>query len=334
MLSADIASGQAVPDDWDLSAFRTGAWRLPSDEVLAKVPLPPEVMEAVERLEAPTWEERERAEESLLKHPGADDPLLRLLAGGDISAEQRHRLIDIVRRRIMETPRGALGVRMRPSSTRNGVSIIAVLKGMPAVDVLKEDDRIIAIDGQPVDTADDLSLLVQSRKPGESVEVTVMRPRRDEKGRLLTDERHQLIEDRVVTPLKLGSFDDLNRFDEEDPFGFGASRMSAYEQQRLLRAAEVLERFAPKPVRLEALAQPTSPDEEDLLVSHPFLAELERDLRDLRIGAADLNEPMLRRWRTMRDILRVQVEQAAFDPEAQVKLERILEEFEIRVPME
>ena len=76
--------------------------------------------------------------------------------------------------------RGFLGVQLKRApanpSDSLGVLVANVVPGSPADSSgLKVGDRILAVDGQEAHTADDLTNLVRAMRPGDDVELTVLR---------------------------------------------------------------------------------------------------------------------------------------------------------------
>ena len=66
----------------------------------------------------------------------------------------------------------------------NGVTVTGLIPNMPARKALRTGDRIVALDGRVVLTSNDLSEIVQMKRPGQRIKVTVMRGERDELGRV------------------------------------------------------------------------------------------------------------------------------------------------------
>ncbi|HRP64188.1 MAG TPA: PDZ domain-containing protein [Phycisphaerales bacterium] len=154
---------------------------IPSDEELLAVPVSDEVRRLVALLDSDDYTEREQAMQSLITTRESNRQLYAVLAGseGPLSVEQRQRVLGALIERLINTPRGALGIRMDtggPGREVNEVRIVDLIPGLPAERVLRIGDRITHIDDQPISLADDLISLVQSRRPGESVNLTVLRP--------------------------------------------------------------------------------------------------------------------------------------------------------------
>jgi len=65
-------------------------------------------------------------------------------------------------------------------------TVQATVKGMPAAGVLHDGDVIVAVDGHPVTCHATAGTLIKARKPGDPVELTVLRNGRTEQVRLVT----------------------------------------------------------------------------------------------------------------------------------------------------
>ncbi|WP_461201707.1 SepM family pheromone-processing serine protease [Anoxybacillus sp. TBDG-1] len=64
----------------------------------------------------------------------------------------------------------------KPFSYRNkGVYVLYVVDGMPAANVLKSGDQIVAVDGQRINEADEFIQYVSEKKKGERIHVTYKR---------------------------------------------------------------------------------------------------------------------------------------------------------------
>jgi S1-C subfamily serine protease len=75
--------------------------------------------------------------------------------------------------------RGFLGIRLRRASAASeslGVPVAGVIPGSPADSAgILAGDRILAVNGQEVHGSDEVTALVQGMRPGEDVELTVLR---------------------------------------------------------------------------------------------------------------------------------------------------------------
>lgn len=230
-------AGWAVPE----TLLRTGI-RIES------IRIAPATRDAVARLGSESWSEREAAVDALAGPETGRLELYRLLTEGGLDAERRFRLIRALRRKLIGTPRGALGIRMSLTRVRGiteeGVRVNELLPRMPAEEVLVVGDRILEIDGEPVADQDQLVMRVQSLAPGTTVRLTVIRERRDADGNLDRDEQGQTRTMRIEVPLALGSAEAL--IDENGEVQRGGAFLRQIEEE--LRFAEVA--YAPRPVVL------------------------------------------------------------------------------------
>jgi len=75
--------------------------------------------------------------------------------------------------------RGFLGIQLRrptASSESLGVFVASVVPGSPADSAgFRAGDRILAVEGQEAHSADELTAMVRATRPGESIEITVLR---------------------------------------------------------------------------------------------------------------------------------------------------------------
>ncbi len=156
-------------DGFDLKAIRT-------------TPVPAEVREIVAEFDSAEWTAREDASRRLEAHPAPDEALLRVLDQDELSEEQRQRLMSVIATRIINRPRGAIGIRMntRPGfggGAIEGVEVTQLIEGLPAERVLKVGDVISRIDERDIRNNSDLIDHVQRMSPGQVIQVRVMRPR-------------------------------------------------------------------------------------------------------------------------------------------------------------
>jgi hypothetical protein len=213
---------------------------LPSPEELSSVEVAPAVRAIAAQLDARSFAERERATEMLIEAPAGIDELCVLLSEAMAAAPERsYRLLQVLEHRLTSAPKGALGISMRQIQVPGGpagIEIDDVVDGMPAQDQLLARDVITRIDGQPVTTTDQLSMIIQRRRPGEEVRIDVQRPRRDDDGALMRDASGRTVYDEVEISMPLGSFDDLKN---PAPSVIDAAR------ERDMTIA--IERYAPRP---------------------------------------------------------------------------------------
>lgn len=158
------------------------------------------------RLDADELIVRENATDELRRLMGADtDPQAiesahaleresaEALRTRDLSLEQKLRLLDAMRDRFFRTPRGAMGVQFVQMQPRPmGVELERVVEGFPAGDqgILKRGDVITSVAGISLvgaefaqlrgnglsAAAERLRYIVISHDPGDTVEMTVLRP--------------------------------------------------------------------------------------------------------------------------------------------------------------
>jgi hypothetical protein len=223
---------------------------LPGDEVLRGRSLSPEAEAALAELGAPEFERRQAASERLRGDTIPIDELLAALARTTLSDEQRNRLVTIAIDRIVNAPRGALGIRM--DIVRNpglvagavgGVRVTGLVDGMPAARHLEVDDVIVAINGRALRDRDDLVTVVQGLAPGTIVRVEAIRAERDDRGKPRLDAAGQPVTRRIDAVFPLGSTRDL----EQDGDRQGAMVANPVTGQRLELARAVAQRFGPLP---------------------------------------------------------------------------------------
>lgn len=184
----------------------------------AEAPIERRIEQIVERLASQSWEEREAASEELmaLPMPEAQGPIIRRLELGGLTPEQRHRLVDAASRRLVEQPRGALGISMDMfGNPFGGVRVSAVIPGMPASEVLRPGDVIETINGQPITSSAVLSDLIQRLAPGTPVRLRIHRPVLDDQGRPRRDRAGQPVSKPLEVTMKLGSMEQLEAIEEQ-----------------------------------------------------------------------------------------------------------------------
>lgn len=198
------------------------------------------LLECIARLDAQSFEARERASAEL---SGSAFPLEEVIAALErvrLSPEQRARLVAAACTRALALPRGALGIRMQSSMDRMrpGIEISMLLPGMPAERVLRPGDRIERIGEIPVEASEQLVGMIQSRMPGDKVRLTVARARRDERGRLQVGEDGAAVEDRLEVEVELADAAELERFESRMPSAAAADWREAVVREILQRYAE------------------------------------------------------------------------------------------------
>ncbi|MCD6728212.1 MAG: trypsin-like peptidase domain-containing protein [Solirubrobacteraceae bacterium] len=78
--------------------------------------------------------------------------------------------------RVTSSGRAFLGVEVATTLQGSGVVVASVESGGPADDAgIRRGDIVVAVDGKPTPTADDLATVLAGLKPGATVPVTIMR---------------------------------------------------------------------------------------------------------------------------------------------------------------
>ncbi len=215
---------------------------------------------------------REAATTALLDQSLPDEQVWLQLARPPepLGAEAHARLIEVCRSRIIDAPRGALGIQMAGRfGDENGVTVTALIPNMPARKVLRAGDRIVALDGRPVRNSNELSGIVQVKRPGQRIKVTVMRGERDELGRVRGGPDGKPVETRLELEMDVGSRSDLERFGDQ---GLDFAR-PVDTRERLVQ--QLVSSF-PGPVRrVDPSWLQGEPMEVD---SHPAVAQLRESL--------------------------------------------------------
>lgn len=217
--------------------------RLWSEDVLANVRISAKVLSLVADLDSHEFGQRQTASARLADPTVTTEEVFAILVRGNLSDEQRERLLTVAREKVLALPRGALGIRMQVSGNpdRPGVEVQMLLPGMPAASVLKIGDRIESIDGKPVKTSNDLVDIIQSKVPGDSVKLSVARQERDEREKPKLDGKGGFIEEHVEVEVDLTSATNLDKFEAQFP----TSSRSMVLERRLLALREAEEKFAP-----------------------------------------------------------------------------------------
>ena len=217
--------------------------RLWSEEVIANVRISAKVLRLVADLDSHEFAQRQTASASLSDPTVTTEEVFAILVRGNLSDEQRERLLTVAREKVLALPRGALGIRMQVSGNpeKPGVEVQMLLPDMPAASVLKIGDRIESIDGKPVKTSNDLVDIIQSKVPGDSVKLSVARQQRDEREKPKLDGKGGFVEEHVEVQVGLTSATNLDKFEGQFP----TSSRSMVLERRLLALREAEEKFAP-----------------------------------------------------------------------------------------
>ncbi|MDX2114930.1 MAG: PDZ domain-containing protein [Planctomycetota bacterium] len=159
---------------------------------------PSELGDLLPRLDAGTWAEREQASDALLSLvrgagiPPAEmrEAVVEALRTGELSLEQRVRLMSALRRAFALSPRGALGVRFSDNPAAGGVAVMQVVAGFPARDLnlLRDGDFVTHADGISLSQGLNLEMdangqlgrslfrrIIISHDPGEEILLRVVR---------------------------------------------------------------------------------------------------------------------------------------------------------------
>lgn len=161
------------------------AARVPSPQEVEGVRVGPELERLVAELDHADFAQREAAMRRLCDDGRVEQlQIYAVLARKALSAEQRHRLMTVVRQRLIDRPRGAVGINMNfemlepgdPGGGIGAVVVMSVVPGLPADGRLRRGDRITHVDGEQLFNTNDLIRRVQGKLPGETVELVVQRP--------------------------------------------------------------------------------------------------------------------------------------------------------------
>lgn len=243
------------------------------------------------KLDSPDYHERESVAEQLKGESIQLAELFGLLESDRLNAEQRYRMLEIIRHRLLHAPRGAVGIQMQPRAgggAQPGLEVMAVLDGLPAKGVLLPGDRITHIDGRPVLHQLDLITYVQNKSPGEQIELAVQRPIRAE-GEAALQPPAQRAYESLTIDLALGSADKLNDFDDVPPSN---PVLSARRTQAMMIASS----FAPRPRTIDVPGmrpEPSPPERVWVVDDHPVIEAL-RTHREMVLSNPDLDTEQLR----------------------------------------
>lgn len=304
---------------------------------LANVQLDPALLEVVRHLDDPAFDKREEAAQTVVEKAGDKIQLYAILDHGNLTIEQRYRLLQIVREYLLDMPRGAVGISMagwQPGMALQGggVRVADLIPGMPAERVLQVGDRIMAIDGHALATQTDLLVYVQTKRPGDRISMSIKRSKVDDRGDLVLDERNQVMTDDLVVELELGSFETLKNTQR------GEARPSPVAQQRAREAGEVADKFAPTPTALMVTGEngqafaftssdtdDTEPDIVDARAdTHPLVRKLLRDFELIDGGRITLTPELRRQWYQELQLFAQVTAQADMGEEMRLMNERVI----------
>lgn len=218
----------------------------------------PPLSRLVDRLEDASYAGREEATARLLEDT-FDNAQLYTVLRGDLSPEQRHRLLTVVCQRLLGAPRGAVGIaypRVQPVSGRPFEIVVTdLLPDLPAQHLLMIGDRITHVDGRPLQDGHHFIISVQSKKPGEPIRLTLNRAKSDENQERIRDEQGQLVYETLEVELQLGSVENLR-----DANGNPPAQKSPVVLLRKDEALQATRRFAPRPRLIQIRGQPIQSD--------------------------------------------------------------------------
>lgn len=228
---------------------------LPSDADLARTDVSSDLVRLARMFDADSYVERASAREQIVARKPSADELMALLLRRDLSNEARNALVAILEDRILNAPRGALGIRMEgPLMRETGVRVTGLVAGMPAERVLQVGDLVREVDGKPLLDRSDLIRAVQSMPPGLEVELLVRRTKRDAEGKVMLGNDGLERTDEMRIKLRLGSTEDLDQ--KGDPQG---GVVNAMTQQRQAQIDEARRRFLPAATVVEFPSRTQTP---------------------------------------------------------------------------
>ena len=264
-----IALGGGRIDRGVASLMETPPW---SPARMNGVVADPAVTALVRDLGATEFAQRDAATTALRDAKVPDEQIwIHLLSTpGGLSYEAHARLLDIGYTRIKDAPRGALGIQMAPRMSEiDGVTVTALIPNMPAQKVLRPGDRIVELDGKPIQVSQQLSTIVQTKRPGERIALVVMRGQRDAVGRVVGGPDGRPVETRHELEIEVGSRADLEKF------GDGGMDSPIFDAGRDRMSELLLETF-PAPVRMIRMER--VPGELIAVDSHPEIIKLQAQL--------------------------------------------------------
>jgi len=279
---------------------------LPDRDDLAGLRVDPAVRRLAERLDDASFRTREEAMEALRDAEVDVAQLCALLAEETLSAEQRCRLLMILQRQLIFTPRGALGISMvaRPGDP-GGVEVLDLVAGMPAQRLLQIGDRITHIDGRRLGGGDELIIVVQAKQPGEVADLTVMREKRDAQGRVLRNDDGRTAYEALQIAVELGSSAALTNPNPALPL-----RRGPVEVARAAEMDEALRRYAPRPQHVDLRDEQAADFIASAQAPPPMrdVVDARRTLQNLQIQLILIAEGRLQRDAALRQTWRRQLE--------------------------
>ncbi len=292
---------------------------LPSEESLRSRQIAGPAKELIAQLGSASYAERRAASERLLEPTVPLDDLLAALAQGGLSPEQHHRILAIAFERIVNAPRGALGIQMNPARGEAGVRISRVIPGFPAERHLQVDDLVVAIDGRAIRDSSDLRMIVQGQPPGTMVRVEAIRAERDERGKPKLDAAGAPVTKRIDVRVALGSKREL---DNAEPVGGNAGMGNAafgldpLDSARQELGRTLLRRF-PVPILTARLADDAKVEADFAardVEQHEYVDRLRREIADATAQQREIAPHTLGWYRVQLRALRAMSEDAMLSP--------------------
>jgi PDZ domain len=310
--------------------------KLPSDEELAKVQVPAELIRLSRALDSDAFAERDAARKAILERKPTAEELMALLLRTDLGEEARHQLVGILRERILRAPGGALGIRMENFPDKDGgVRITALVPGMPAEKVLKPGDVVKRVNDTVLRSTIDLMNAVQTLPPGVEVKLLVRRVRKDALAAVApagapAQDPAQLTEDLELT-MRLGSTEELQ--EKGDPVLpgvagqqvlLGGGGLIFYERQ--LRALMASKRFLSKPQAVEFPLRDSGATEKPAVT----VESVRKLLMELQLADGDAD--LVRVHRMRLDQIAEQIARFGDQQSAErARLQRALEALEVEI---
>ncbi|MCZ6817443.1 MAG: PDZ domain-containing protein [Planctomycetota bacterium] len=219
------------------------ATALPTDKELAFVTVDPSFADLVAKLEDAVFDTREEAMQRLLGGTVDRRQICKMLARKDLTPEQRHRLLLVLRDDLLHgPPRGAIGISIDRRRRRvNEIIVEQLVEGLPAIEVLELGDRVTHLNGQPAAGWGSFVAMIQARNPGDAVTITVQR-RVDQDDQGPQEPKMRTLQFELV----LGSTELLI-----DPATGQVQRNTNLELARAKDADKAAVRFGPRPRLIE-----------------------------------------------------------------------------------
>ncbi|MCH2132682.1 MAG: PDZ domain-containing protein [Phycisphaerales bacterium] len=300
--------------------------------VQADTPAPPRgpdvrLSRFIQDMNSADWRTREEATVELALDRDVTETLItQRLGRAGLTHEQRLRLLRAIETRLLQLPRGALGIRMKidivdfqdqDGNRIRGVEILELLPGMPAEAHLRVGDVIMSIEGELIDQSSEVSELIKRHWPGEPIELEIARDLPADAAGL--PRRSQ----RLQVKVNLGSTEQL---DSRQTGGRGWNEQRQVLEQKVRR---YYDRYAPR-------ARPLLPPEEgvelpkvsDLSIGYDpsmVLQQIIMDRTQLENGApGSLSRVEFRaKWEGFARDITLLIETSEFDDESRQIFERL-----------